>query len=278
MSPSNRERSGGSRLNHWLYPYHGSHERRPWQDLAPQVALIATAFIAYFMVRGLTKGAEDLAVTHALDLLTFEKSLGVDWESGAQQLIVDKPTWTKLFNTIYVWGYWPPLIGALAYFWARDRREFTVLRDVLFISGAVGLVVFAVYPVAPPRFLEGFTDTIADSRRGMFLAQPPGFVNKFAALPSFHVGWLALAGAVAYRHLAARWRLLAFAPMLAMSAAVVFTANHYLVDIVIGVTFSLAALALARRVHQPTAVLATSQIVPRRPTAPVATQRRRDLT
>ena len=42
-------------------------------------------------------------------------------------------------------------------------------RNEIFLSGALGLLIFLVYPVAPPRFLDGFVDTIdaADRSHGI---------------------------------------------------------------------------------------------------------------
>lgn len=213
--------------------------------------MLATGLSAYFAVRGLTNDARDDAYAHAAEILEFERSLGLDWERGAQQLVLDHPFWVSVWNAVYVYWYWPPLIGALVFLWVSNRRCFTILRDALFISGAVGLVIFATYPVAPPRFLDGFTDTIAQSRRGMFISQPPGFVNKYAALPSFHVGWLALAGLVVATRTPYRWRWLPYVPAIAMSAAVVFTGNHYIVDVLVGVGVGVGGLAIARHVHEP---------------------------
>lgn len=259
MSPGTPRTGGGSRLDTWLRP-HLAHGHRAWQLLAGQITLVGVGLLAYFAVRGLTRDAEERAMVHAAELLDFERSLGLDWEASAQSLVLDHPSWVAIWNAVYVYWYWPPLLGALVFLWLSDRRSFTILRDALFISGAVGLVIFAVYPVAPPRFLDGFTDTIAQSRRGMFIAQPPGFVNKFAALPSFHVGWLALAGVVVASRTPYRWQWLPYIPAIAMSAAVVFTGNHYIIDAVAGVVICLGGLAIARHIHDPAANPVAAQL------------------
>lgn len=241
--------NGSRGLDRWMYPYRGTPQGRPWVAVAPQIALLAAGLMAYFAVRGLTRGAEATAVANARDLLDLQAMLGLDLEYGIQQWALDRPAAVRAANTAYVWGYWPPLLGALVYFWVCDRRQYTIVRDALILSGAAGLVVFAGYPVAPPRFLDGFVDTIAESRRGMFIAQPPGFVNKFAALPSFHTGWLALVGAATAPHVPERWRPFAWAPFTVMCAAVVITGNHYLVDIAAGVSLSLLGLRVATQIH-----------------------------
>lgn len=240
---------GGRRLDSWMYPYRGAPPGRPWRCVAPQIVLLGAALTAYFAVRGLTRGEEALAISNARDLLELQQSLRLDWEYGIQQWALERPAAVSAANAAYVWGYWPPLLGTLVYFWVCDRRQYTILRDALILSGAAGLVIFASYPVAPPRFLDGFVDTIAESRRGMFIAQPPGFVNKFAALPSFHTGWLALVGAAVAPHVPHRWRSMAWAPFVVMCGAVVITGNHFVVDIAAGVTFSLLGLRIARQIH-----------------------------
>ena len=252
---------GGRRLDSWMYPYRGAPPGRPWRCVAPQIALLAAGLMAYFAVRGLTRGSEAIAVANARDLLDLQASLRLDWEYGIQQWALERPATVRAANAAYVWGYWPPLLAALVYFWICDRRQYTILRDALILSGAAGLVVFASYPVAPPRFLDGFVDTIAESRRGMFIAQPPGFVNKFAALPSFHTGWLALVGAAVAPHVRPRWRSMAWAPFVVMCGAVVVTGNHFVVDIAAGVTFSMVALRVAHHIHDAAPVHAITATI-----------------
>lgn len=250
MSPTPSRAGGGRRLEHWLRP-HLAPEGRNSSLLVGQFVLLACGLTAYFGVRGMTKGAVDQAHRNAEDILAFEGALGIDWEAAAQRVVLDHPSWVSIWNSIYVYWYWPPLIAALVWLWRSDRRGYVVLRDALVISGAIGLVIFALYPVAPPRFLDGFTDTIAQSRRGMFISQPPGFVNKYAAVPSFHVGWLALAGVVVASRAPTAWCGLAYVPAIAMSGAVVFTGNHYIVDGIAGVTVCMVGLAVAQRLHEP---------------------------
>jgi membrane-associated phospholipid phosphatase len=80
------------------------------------------------------------------------------------------------------------------------------------------------------------------------MAHPSFLINKFAALPSFNEGWVALAGAVL--SLAATRpavRILAMMPAAAMSVAVIVTGNHYVVDVIAGIAICVGALKLAHR-------------------------------
>jgi hypothetical protein len=129
-----------------------------------------------------------------------------------------------------------------------DRTRFRHYRNALFVSGSVGLVIFGLFPVAPPRMLDGFVDTIHLYSDSGSLAHPGSFTNVYAAVPSFHVGWLVLAGVAAMP--VVPWRAvrpLLLLPALAMILTVMATANHYLVDGVAGAAISLGGLAVARR-------------------------------
>jgi hypothetical protein len=216
-----------------------------------QVGLIAVATLAYLAVRAVTAGDPGAAEGNALDVLELEARLGLDWERGAQDLVLDHESIVRWFNQVYVWAFWPFVGGALVLLYRRDRQRYGVLRNALFASGAVGLAVFALFPVAPPRFLAGFTDTIATLSGQDGVAHPSGFTNEYAAMPSFHVGWTVLAGVCllgVLRNPLARGLAIAHGGLMAVT--VVVTANHYVLDAIAGVAVSLAALAIVAAAHR----------------------------
>jgi hypothetical protein len=186
-----------------------------------------------------------LAVANGLDLLAFERSLGLDIEAGLQALILPHHWVVTVFNWIYIWGHWPVIAATLVWLYRTRRADYLLLRNALFISGAIGLVIFAVHPVAPPRLLpSGFVDTVTELSTSYRVLQPPSLVNKFAALPSLHVGWNLLIGVVVYRTGAnRRARVFGVVSPMAMAAAVVLTGNHYVVDAALGAVVALTGLA-----------------------------------
>ena len=217
---------------------------RGWQRVTAQLLLISLALATYLAVRAVTVGSESLAFGNARRLLEWEYSVGIAWERGAQNLILDSELWVDIFNFIYVWLYWPAVVGTLVFLYLVNKRRYVLYRNALFISGAIGLVIFASYPVAPPRFLDGFTDTVSELSRSQFVARPSGLTNEYAAMPSFHVGWVFLAGVILFACFSKPWaRALTLLPGVLMSLAVVFTANHYIIDAVAGVAISLIGLA-----------------------------------
>jgi hypothetical protein len=80
------------------------------------------------------------------------------------------------------------------------------------------------------------------------IAHPTGFTNEYAALPSFHVGWIVLVGVIAMR---TTWhrvvRPLLLLPATVMFVVVMATANHYLLDGVGGTAIALVGLVAADR-------------------------------
>jgi membrane-associated phospholipid phosphatase len=175
----------------------------------------------------------------------------LDWERVAQAFMLHHGPLRTVFDTVYASLYWPMLIGALVVLWRRDHRRFVILRDGMAISGAVGLLVFALYPVAPPRMLDGYVDTVSANARQHFIAHPSSLVNPYAALPSFHAGWVALS-ALLLALSARRWiiRAVALIPAPLMAVTVVVTANHYVVDVLAGIVLSLLGAVVAAWLHR----------------------------
>ena len=215
--------------------------------VATDVAVVAGGVATYFGVRGLTAGDADVAVDHAEDVLALEEELGLDVEAGVQAFLVDVEPLTTLANWVYIWGHWPVIAVVLLWLAVRNRTVFLRLRNAMVASGLMGLCVYTTYPVAPPRLAGmGFVDTITEQSSSYRVLQPPAFVNQYAAMPSLHVGWdllvglalVAAAGSVALRTVG---RLM---PVV-MGAATVLTANHYVLDVLVGAAFGLAGWAVA---------------------------------
>ena len=217
------------------------------QGLAREVALVAAAMLAYFFVRNLTVGGSEEAFANAERIVDLEQWAHIGWEDGVQESIVGSDLLVMLANWIYIWGHWPVILStAIALYLYRPDRYY-LLRNALFVSGAIGFLFFALFPVAPPRLLDlGLVDTVTEQSQAYRALQPPGLTNQFAALPSLHLGWNVLVGIVlltATAHVAVR--LFAVASPLAMGFAVIATANHFVVDVAAGIVVVLVGLAAA---------------------------------
>jgi hypothetical protein len=222
-----------------------------------EVAIIGLFIFFYFFVRGLMHSKASEAIANARDLVSFEQRLGIFHEVQIQSWATGHHWLIDTVNSVYIYGHWPVLISTLVWLLVRHREMFPVYRSALLLSGAVGLVFFVTLPMAPPRFLPdmGFIDTVTLHTNSYRVLQPPTFTNQYAAMPSLHVGWNLLMGVAIFSLTTNRfWKVFAVAMPLLMYSATILTANHYLLDGIVGSIIALAALAVAWRISAPSVV------------------------
>lgn len=216
-----------------------------------ELVLVAAGYFIYSLLRIVAEGSFERASANSARILDLERALGLDWELGAQAWVLERDGWMSFWNAIYLWLYWPAVGLALLALFFIDRDKYGMLRNSLAISAAIGLVIFAVFPVAPPRFLDGYVDTLA-SRGDRLVDEQEAFLNLYAAVPSFHVGWPALAAFVMVsgsRRIGV-W-VLAFIPAALLAGAVIFTGNHFVLDPVAGLLVVALARWVAGRSYSP---------------------------
>jgi membrane-associated phospholipid phosphatase len=219
-----------------------------WIDVLRQVALFGAAYLAYRFARGLVEGDASAAFAHARDLISFERTLHFfvepsiqAWASGSR-VLMDFSSW------MYVSAQTTVTVGALVYLYVRHNRNFYFVRNMFMIAMAIALVGYTVFPTAPPRFMPewGFIDSVSDFtgvQVSHASASMTALFNPYAAVPSMHVafalmiGW-PLARLARRRVVKVLWLLY---PLL-MAFVIVVTANHFIVDAMLGaVTAGLSA-------------------------------------
>jgi len=213
---------------------------RGWLDLLRQLTLFVCAFLVYDLVRGLVEGSATAAFQHARELISIERTLHLfvepsvqTWASGSHVVMVSA-SW------LYVNAQTSITIAALVYLYVRHNRSFYFVRNMLLIAMAIALVGYTVFPTAPPRFLPewGFIDSVSDFtgvRVSHESAVMTALFNPYAAVPSMHVAFaLMIAWPLArlVRRPAVRALWVAY-PFL-MTFVIVVTANHFIVDAVLG--------------------------------------------
>ena len=213
---------------------------------ARQALLLAGAVAVYFLVRSLTTGRASVAEDNAWFIVELERSFGLFVERDVQAFVLQQDWVVPVFNGIYIYGHWPVIAAVLGWLAWRRRDAFVVYRNVLLVSGLVGMVIVASFPVAPPRLMDlGFVDTVTLHAEAYRVLQPPSLTNQYAAMPSFHVGWDLLVGIALVREGGRTWtRVLGTALPLLMLLTVVVTGNHYLVDAIVGDVIVLTTLWL----------------------------------
>lgn len=223
-----------------------------WQRVVREVTLVVTAYFTYFAVRGFTEGDYDRAVSNASTVTALERNLGFFWEKSLQTPVIHSQTIMSALNAIYIWGHWPVICTVGAWLLMTRYDTYRLFRNAFLISGGIGLLIFATFPVAPPRLVPelDIVDTVTEHSNAYRVLQPPAFVNQYAAVPSLHFGWNLLIGVAIFRsaehHLL---RALSFASPVLMGLAIVLTGNHFIFDAVAGGAVALLGLIAAERLQ-----------------------------
>jgi hypothetical protein len=223
------------------------HNRVPRKRFAFEVGLIVAAYFAYFLVRGLTQSNHDLAVAHGWDVVHFERSLGIQWEDNIQDALLQGHWAVTLANWMYIWGHWPVIALGGTYLMLAKPMTYRRFRNAFLISGGIAIIIFATFPVAPPRMLDlGLVDTVTTYSHSYRTMQPHALTNQYAAVPSLHFGWDLLIGIALWQSTKVIWvRIFAVAAPTLMCVAIIVTANHYIIDAVAGGAVALTGLAIS---------------------------------
>ena len=223
-----------------------------WLDALRQLSLFALAYFAYGLVRGIVETEANVAFAHSRDLISLERGMHLfvepsiqAWASGSHAFMVIASWW-------YINAQTTITVAALLYLYLRHNKSFYFVRNMLMIGMGIALVGYVAFPTAPPRFMPewGFIDSVSDFT-GVHVssasASASALTNLYAAVPSMHVafslmiGWT-LARLVRPRPLKVLW---AVYPLLT-SFVIIVTANHFLVDAVLGALTAGASLYGAR--------------------------------
>lgn len=209
-------------------------------DVFVQVALMQALYMAYRLVRGWVDDPQGAAVAfqNGRDIIHLEQSLGIFVEPGIQDLfgatsvVGDAAAWIYLNAQVTV------TLAALTYLYVRHNRSFYFVRNMFIVSWAIALLGYVVFPTAPPRFFPewGFVDSVAD-----FTGVDPNsgganaLFNPYAAVPSMHVAFALMIGvplAMLAKTRPVRWFWTGYPAL--VTFVIVVTANHFVLDAVLG--------------------------------------------
>ncbi len=195
----------------------------------------------YDYIKSLESVRSGAALDNGRDVLRLEQILHLDVELSANHWLLHHHT----LSTLLVWWYqYSHISGTMAvltccYLWFPQM--YRSARNSLLVTNIVGLTVFVLYPVMPPRLLPGasYVDSVAAAGFGSGHGGPVE-PAQFAAMPSLHLAWalwVAIVGLAMLRGTSLRPWVFIY-PVLT-SVAVVATANHYVLDVVAGVGLAL---------------------------------------
>jgi hypothetical protein len=218
-----------------------------------EVSVIVGLAIAYNVIRALPRPHEVAAFAHAQDILSLEGPL-FDWiELPLNQWMAGVPV--VAVGACYFYALLHYAATPFVLFRSRRQGGWQYWRGYwsLVIASGIALVVYALYPVAPPRLVPDID--IVDVMRafsqygwwGAAASAPRGIgdaTNQFAALPSMHFGW-ALWCAIQMWGFGKRfWRVLALLYPTLLTIVVIGTGNHFITDVAAGGVCVLIALGI----------------------------------
>jgi PAP2 superfamily len=174
------------------------------------------------------------ALGNARGILHVERVLHIDPELSLDRWLTAHHTLAQILANYYDNAHFVVTLGLLGYLWWKRTDIYRPLRNVLVLVNVLGFVVFWLFPVAPPRMLDGFTDVVAQT--GAFGSWHTGSLasqaNQLAAMPSLHMAWAGWCTLALWRISERRWlRALALLYPCVTAFAVLSTGNHFVLDI-----------------------------------------------
>jgi hypothetical protein len=223
--------------------------RLRWRRLPAPIELVSIGlgYGLYSLIRLISAQPNRLTTSyeHANAVLHIERALGLFHEEPLNHFLV-KHEWLVLFcNYWYATAHF--VVTPLVLLWLFRHRAwaYSMMRSAIVIATVSALVVYATWPLAPPRFvISGVTDTVMDNPVIWAKDGAAEFVNEYAAMPSLHVGWAVWCAVAVVAVLQTKWRHLAWLYPITTTLVVAATANHYFLDAIGGTVFVLVPLYL----------------------------------
>ncbi|MCB0969314.1 MAG: phosphatase PAP2 family protein, partial [Ilumatobacter sp.] len=188
------------------------------------------------------------AFDNAERVVGWERSVGAFTEGTVQRVALQFRPLIELLDHYYVLVHFPLTIAFLVWVWWRRREHYLTIRRWFVAVTAAGLAIHVAFPLAPPRMLDGFVDTLSVYGPNIYPSDPHDSVaNQFAAMPSLHFGWAAMVAGGAVVCLRGRWRHLAWLHPAITLLAIVATANHYWSDAAVAGVLVLGVWCVVRR-------------------------------
>jgi hypothetical protein len=235
-----------------LVAWTAAMDRRGWlstrHSLPIELAMVIGVYAAYEATRGLVGGGAHVALRHAQDVVSLERSLHIFVEESVQHAALAVPGLVGTFGVLYLTLHLSLTGGLLLWLHRRRPDAYPVVRTTLLLATALAVVGYVVFPTAPPRLSGlGIADTISGGPVDLNKGLVSSLYNPFAAVPSMHVGYALIVGASLARyarHLITRFAGRAYPLFVVL--VIVATGNHFLVDAAAGAAVAGVALLVAR--------------------------------
>ncbi|KFG75851.1 phosphatase PAP2 family protein [Streptomyces mutabilis] len=205
-----------------------------------EILLIALSYWTYSLVRNAVPEQRGQALRNADWIWQVEQQLGIAVEESVNHA-VNSVTWLVVgMNYYYATLHFVVTLGVLVWLYRSHPGRYAATRLVLFATTGVALVGYYLYPLAPPRLMNGghFIDTVMvhETWGSMASGDLKNMSNQYAAMPSMHIGWSVWCGLTIFALASVPWvRVLGLVYPVLTLVVIVATANHFWLDAVGGV-------------------------------------------
>ncbi|MFE9059653.1 phosphatase PAP2 family protein [Streptomyces mutabilis] len=205
-----------------------------------EILLIALSYWTYSLIRNAVPEQRGQALRNADWIWKVEQQLGIAVEQSVNHA-VNSVTWLVVgMNYYYATLHFVVTLGVLVWLYRSHPGRYAATRLVLFATTGVALVGYYLYPLAPPRLMNGghFIDTVMvhETWGSMASGDLKNMSNQYAAMPSMHIGWSVWCGLTIFALASVPWvRVLGLVYPALTLVVIVATANHFWLDAVGGV-------------------------------------------
>ena len=240
--------------------------RRGVRELVVDWLPFGAILFAYDLLRG---SADSLFAAHVLPQLRFDELLfgGTAPTVWLQQRLWGGPAHIDWLDYaawgVYLTHFFATLLVA-AGLWLGARHLFRRYVAMVSLLALAGFATYALFPAVPPWMASTTVDLEHTDRIVRYVSQDVSvdffgslwehgarYANDVAAMPSLHAAYALLITLVLWRAVSRPWRALLAVYPLAMAFALVYTAEHYVSDVLVGWLYAAGAFVavewLARR-------------------------------
>ncbi|MDQ1430338.1 MAG: hypothetical protein QOF40_940 [Actinomycetota bacterium] len=228
-------------------------------DWFPVALILVTYLVLHELGETLAPGAhvqpqlgfDELVFGGTAPTVRLQRAL---WDPG-------DPHWYDYVACVVYLSHFVVSLTVAVVLWVRAYPRFRQFRTLFLTVTFAGFVTYVVYPAIPPWLASERGDMPHTVRivRAMWLelglsdvAAVFGEKSRYAfpvgALPSLHAAWPFLL-LVFFWPIAGRWRVLLVAYALAMAFTLVYSADHFVFDIVLGWTYVIVAVVAIRLIR-----------------------------
>lgn len=225
-----------------------------------EIVLIAVSYWVYSMIRNAVPDQRAAALRNADWIWDAEHALGLAFEESLNHS-VNGVSWLILSaNYYYATLHFVVTIGVLVWLYRWQPGRYAATRLVIFSTTATALLGYYLFPLAPPRLMNGgnFIDTVQVHQTwgSMASGNLADMSNQYAAMPSMHIGWSVWCGITIATLARPLWvKLLGVLYPVTTLFVIVVTANHFWMDAVGGLIclafgFGLSRLCYGQFAHR----------------------------